>query len=588
MIHGISANQPTFHPVTFTSGLNVVLAERTDTSSKKDTRNGVGKSTLIEIIDFCLGNRATKGKGLIIEPLEDWAFTIDITLSGNRVEATRAISDHNRIVIHGETSNWIEQPDFDEKTGEHVFNPERWKVLLGSSLFGLARSADHLKYKPSYRSLISYFIRRRPDAYLDPFRHFRQQKTWDIQLHTAYLLGLNWEYASQWQELKDTEEGIIALDKAVKSGAIDAAVGSIGELEAHRIHFEQEVRTAEAALNSFKVHPQYESIQAEADKITADLHELANENITERRRLARYQESIIEENPPRQIALERLYEEVGLVFPNAVKRTLSEANEFHEKIVANRREFVQAEIDRIKKSLNDREARILNLTEERATSLETLRTHGALQEMTKLQERHVAIKSKLDQVQLRIRGLKNLNKQKHDAKITKAELVRVAEQDHEQRREVWSTAVRLFNANSQALYDRPGNLVINIDDTGYKYRVNIERSGSEGIEKMKIFCFDLTLLQLQLSQSPGHIDFLIHDTPMYDAVDGRQRARAIEQAALVTRIPEAQYICTMNSDMIPRSDFSDGFDFDQYVRLVLTDSTPAGSLLGIRFERPGK
>ena len=55
MIHGVYANQSSFHPVKFSTGLNVVLAERTHASSQKDTRNGLGKSTLIEIIDFCLG-----------------------------------------------------------------------------------------------------------------------------------------------------------------------------------------------------------------------------------------------------------------------------------------------------------------------------------------------------------------------------------------------------------------------------------------------------------------------------------------------------------------------------------------------------
>ena len=127
--------------------------------------------------------------------------------------------------------------------------------------------------------------------------------------------------------------------------------------------------------------------------------------------------------------------------------------------------------------------------------------------------------------------------------------------------------------------------MIDIGDTGYKYQVEIERSGSEGIEKMKIFCFDLALLQLQ-QKTTGRIDFLIHDTLMFDAVDTRQRARALELAAQVTNDIDTQYICTMNSDMVPRSDFGEKFDFDQYVRLILTDTSPSGSLLGIRFERP--
>lgn len=471
MIHGISANQSTFHPVTFTTGLNVVLAERTDASTPKDTRNGLGKSTLIDIIDFCLGSRATKGKGLIIEPLESWAFTIDITLAGNRVKAKRSIAKHNRIVIDGPTTGWIEQPDLDDKTGERIFNWERWKTLLGWSQFGLPRTNDPFKYKPSYRSLISYFIRREPDAYIDPFRHFRQQQTWDIQLHIAYLLGLNWEYASQWQDLKDQVEGIKAIDKAIKTGVMEGVVGSVGELEAQRIQLEQEVEIAEDALNSFKVHPQYEGIQAEADRITSELHEHTNRNVSDRRRLTRYQASITEEKPPNPIALEKLYKESGLVFSDAIKRTLYEAKEFHEKIVFNRRDFLQTEIERIEQAINEREGRIKQLTEDRAASLEILRTHGALQEMTKLQERNVAIKGKLDRVQSRIREVKDLKIRKQDVKIAKTELVKVAEQDHEQRRELWSAAVRLFNGHSQALYELPGKLVIDIGDTGYKYQV---------------------------------------------------------------------------------------------------------------------
>jgi uncharacterized protein YydD (DUF2326 family) len=152
---------------------------------------------------------------------------------------------------------------------------------------------------------------------------------------------------------------------------------------------------------------------------------------------------------------------------------------------------------------------------------------------------------------------------------------------------LWSEAVRLFNENSQALYKTPGSLVIDIADTGYKYRVEIERSGSEGIGKMKIFCFDLMLLQLAPRQG-RRIDFLVHDSVLYDGVDSRQRALALERAASVTEGLGAQYICTLNSDMIPREEFNRDFDFDRHVRLILTDRDPSGSLLGFQFERSTK
>ena len=285
MIHSVAANQRSFHGVEFTTGLNVILAERSEASTEKDTRNGLGKSTLIEIIDFCLGSRATNGSGLLIEPLRDWVFAVELTLGGNRVKVTRAVADHSRVIIDGPTTGWIEQPDNDDETGQRLFKADRWRTLLGWAFFGIPRSADQLPYKPSYRSLISYFIRRGPDAYSSPFRHFRGQKTWDIQLHTAYLLGMNWEYAARWQGLKDQEDGIKAIEKAIKTGAMEGAIGSVGELETQNIQLEQQAITAKLALDTFTVHPQYESLQQDADRSTSELHDLANRNVADRRRL---------------------------------------------------------------------------------------------------------------------------------------------------------------------------------------------------------------------------------------------------------------------------------------------------------------
>lgn len=587
MIHSVSANRRSFHPVQFAPGLNVVLAERTDTSTQKDTRNGLGKSTLIDIIDFCLGAQAKRGEGLVIEPLAGWEFTVEVTLAGNRVKVTRAIDAPNRFIINGNTIGWIEQPDTDKESGEHVFNLARWKTLLGWALFGVPRTNDALKYKPMYRSLISYFIRRGVDAYAEPFRHARQQQPWDMQLHTGYLLGLNWENASKWQELKDQEKGIKAIGEAIKTGAMERAWGTVGELEAERVQLETQIAQESDSLQSFKVHPQYETVQDEADKATTEIHCLSNENVSDRRRLARYKESVATEKPPSDAAIGELYEETGVVFPESVRRTLEEAKEFHAKIVENRRAFLETEIKRLERRIDQRNVEIKELTDSRARSLEILNTHGALQEMTKLQERHVETRGKLDRVRARISEIKDLTARKRDIQVHKAELAKVAEQDHEQRRDVWTVPVRLFNDNSQALYKTSGRLVIDITESGYKYDVEINRSGSEGVGKMKIFCFDLMLLQL-VAQKAGRIDFLVHDSGLYDGVDERQRALALERASEITEHTGSQYICALNSDMVPRNEFSEGFEFDRFVRLTLKDKNPSDSLLGFHFERPCK
>ena len=88
MIHLIKSNNPSFKTIKFKPGFNVVLAERTKESTIKDSRNGLGKSTLIEIIHYCLGSK--KGETLRKMELEEWAFTLDIDLVGKKYSVTRS------------------------------------------------------------------------------------------------------------------------------------------------------------------------------------------------------------------------------------------------------------------------------------------------------------------------------------------------------------------------------------------------------------------------------------------------------------------------------------------------------------------
>lgn len=138
------------------------------------------------------------------------------------------------------------------------------------------------------------------------------------------------------------------------------------------------------------------------------------------------------------------------------------------------------------------------------------------------------------------------------------------------------------HANSETLYEAPGRLIIDIGPTGYGFQVAIERSSSQGIEQMKVFCYDLMLAQIWSAKAtnPG---FLVHDSTIFDGVDERQIARALELAAKEAGRHQFQYICCLNSDAIPWKELEDGFDLRPYQRIELTDAYEDGGLLGIRF-----
>jgi uncharacterized protein YydD (DUF2326 family) len=99
---------------------------------------------------------------------------------------------------------------------------------------------------------------------------------------------------------------------------------------------------------------------------------------------------------------------------------------------------------------------------------------------------------------------------------------------------------------------------------------------------MKVFCYDLVLARLWAERRPSP-RILIHDSTIFDGVDERQRALALEIAASESNKYGFQYICTLNSDYVPWNEFSRSFDLRSYIKLTLTDQDETGCLLGIRF-----
>lgn len=581
MINAVFANKDSFKAVEFTPGFNVILADRAETSSARDSRNGLGKTTLIEIIHFCLGARTRRGAGLTVSDLRGWSFSLNLTLAGQEVVVTRSIDEPSKVLIQGDTSGWAIQPRIEEN--ERFFRMEDWKKVLGSLVFGLPINEER-QFIPTFRSLISYFIRPGKDAFSTPFEYFRKQPEWEKQVFNTFLLGFAWEDASDWQGIKEQEKILDSLKKFKKTnqtGVATKILGSLGELEAARVRLEQQLLRRRNELSNFRVYPQYNELQQETDLLTTEIHDITNENVFNRQLLTFYQSSLGQESEPSQNDVIRLYESAGVELPDLVSRRLEEVEAFHHQIIENRREFLSTEVQRVRRTIIELDRIIREKTEQRASRLEVLQTHGALEEYTRLQELYLETRSSLNDINQRIDELRKVEEGKSSLRIEKELLKQRARRDYEERHTQAERAIALFNANSQALYGAPGTLAINVGSNGFQFNVEIERDRSEGIGKMKIFCYDLMLAQLWSQHDPSP-NILIHDSTIFDGVDERQVALALALAARESERLGFKYICTFNSDMIPLTEFPPEFNFDSFVRLRLSDDE-GGNLLGVSF-----
>jgi uncharacterized protein YydD (DUF2326 family) len=580
MISSVRSNMPSFKAVEFTPGFNVILADRTKESTRRDSRNGLGKTTLFEVVHFCLGAGTRRNRGLLVAPLKGWTFTLELQIEDRSLAVTRSTDQPSRVQLQGDVDDLTDVGER-QLDGLAVRIPD-WNTFLGEQLFGFSLEEPPPKYPPTFRSLFSYLVRRDRDAFSSPFIHHRVQREWDKQVNNAFLLDLAWQHAGELQQLKDNESALNELRRAARDGLLQGLIGNLGNLEAERTRLDSEIRQRSDNLRNFRVHAEYAEIEQDANLLTSRIQQMSNANIADGRLLDLYQSSLEDDQDPGTDDLLELYQEVGVTMPDIVRRRLEEVQDFHRQIVSNRRAYLQSEIQRIESNISQRRLELQSDMERRAQLFSVLRTHGALQEFTALEELHLGLVSRRNDVDNRISNLQRFEQGRSEVRVKRELLLQTARRDFDERREARTTAISIFNTYSQALYSAPGDLVVNVADTGFSFDVDIMRSGSQGINNMKIFCYDLMLAQLWAAKysSPR---LLMHDSTIFDGVDERQVAQSLELAQREADNNGFQYVCALNSDTLPSGEFSPTFNLQSFVRRRLTDESEEGGLLGIRY-----
>ena len=587
MIHSIKSNNPNFKSVTFHSGFNVVLADRNrnDKSEDKQTRNGAGKTTLVEIIHFCLGSQVTVNSVFKNENLKGWSFILELDIGDKTYKIERFTDCPSKIYIDGDTSTLNFECKYDKKAKRYYVSPNAFNKAMLEEFYGIVVTEDNQEHMPSFRELISYTVRRNVEGYKSAFEFFSRQKASSVQICNAFFLNLSMEYAGQFQSLKERKKGIEDYKNATKSGVIGPFSLNIGELSTEVITRQKDVDSFKEQLDAFQIHPQYEDISKEANTLTDEIHSLTNTLVIRQRLLERYETSYAEEDLGLPIAdIEKIYAEAGVLFQGSVLRPLSEVIEFHKTIVSNRKEYLRNEITSLRKEIIEIKNRIAVISTQRSEKMKILETHGALAEYVLIQDRYAEAKQLLEDAKKRLESAEYIEDSKSRLKIENQELLIKSRQDYNERIQIREQAISLFKTNTEFLYPEAGTLTIDLKETGYSFGVDIKSSRSQGVNYMKVFCYDMVLAELGCIRN-RYPDFLVHDSTIFDGVDERQVARALILAQLKCEKLGYQYICLVNSDMIPYQEFDDEFtsQFNSNIVLKISDDQENGGLLGVRF-----
>ncbi|MFJ8581810.1 DUF2326 domain-containing protein [Micromonospora sp. NPDC093277] len=580
-IRRISGNQPGFREVRLNAGFNLVVADRATRSTTDDLRQGLGKTSLVEIINYCLGASLGIGQNLMhVKALDDaWAFTVDLELDGQELQVTRGLRRPNEIRVHGDLGD--ERIGVLDPDGSRLLRLSEWRAHLGDRCYGLAADQPH-KYVPGFRSLFAYSARTGPGAFTDPFRVAAEQKAWQVQLNNAFLLGLNWRTVASWQQLK-TDESALRMLTEHSEQSVERMEGGLGELESERIRVAAELAELRGSIADFRVLPQYREAQQRLDAVTARIKELISELTVNENLLALYAERVSAEPDVDAAEVAALYAEVGVTLPDTTRRSLEEVLEFHRTITRNRRDYLQVEMTRLRTMNAAAQAQLRQLEEEQRQALRLLSSGGALDDLAELQARFGQLSSRLETLDRRAEDIRRLRTDLEKLRTQRQILRQQTFIDHYERREQWTGAVASFARITLALFGEPGDLVIDVTDAGYAFRTRSRPEAGPGSDRLHVFAYDLTLATIWADRphTPG---LLVHDSAVFERADDRQVARALSVAAEQSAARNFQYVAMINSDVLPEEELNAlGVDLDNRIVLRLTDSDPSGALFGQSF-----
>lgn len=590
MIRNVDSSIPTFKRVVFHDGLNVLLSDRSPDATEKQTRNSAGKTSLVEIIHFLLGSNCDKKSLFRTKELIEHTFRADFVFGEKNFSVERGGAQPSKIFILNDIEHREDYPIKLDKESERFYIPNvRWRALLGELLFGLPQNVEGTIYEksftPSFRSMVSYFIRRdNSGGFISPERQSESQRPWDWQENISYLLGLDWQISYEFQQVREKEKMLEELKKAAQGGALGELIGTVAELRSQVTVAEKKAKQRREQLAAFHVLESYRDLSDRAAKAKTEMQTLGRENVSLRETLNHLESALSRESPPDPKDLEEVYAAIGVELPEMALRRLDEVRIFYDSVIRNRSLHLEREITSVRGRIADNEGKVKHLDIERSDILETLKSRGALEDFINLQKDLAELEAEASNLRERFKAAELLEGEKTNLDIDRANLKRRLQEDYHQRKVILDEIIVLVTDAISELYDdREGSFKFESTDHGPEFKVSIEGDRGGGIASMEIFCLDLALLKVNAGKGRGP-GFLFHDSHLFDGVDERQIAGALNLGQEATRNKGLQYIVAMNSDIFDRLPLSKDIDPKQVVLPVrLSDETETGGLFGFRF-----
>lgn len=559
----------TIEPVIFDAGVNVILGESDETSSKN---NGVGKSLCIEFLNFALLKRKSESRVAKIPKATfdpSIFICVDFRMNGSRYTIKRSLehSERPRIVLDGQETNFAKIEDATHFLTSRMFPngktpPVGFREILGP----LIRDE-----RSEFKSIVSCFDTkfRIPDNYAPHLM----------------LLGVD---LGIYRVIKDIQKELDAI--GTEEGRIKDSVQlvrqkNLDEARSDLNVLDEEVEAIREGIDALENSPAYDIVKGDILDIEDRMAELRSRKEVLVRRSARMAPIAVEPNIDSD-EVRDFYDQMRSGLGTSIVRELDEVLAFKAKIEQFQRHLLDEKSRVLQVEIRDINKQLAELDRRYAKLVSVLDQEGQLRN---LRQTYASFQAKSDELG-QLKGFFSrydqllVEKQAKKTEIEKEKLrlqesILIADDRVRSFEKTILLIHQFIQGNRRASFEvrtttkkQVVEIVLRIDD-----------DGSHSVEREKVFIYDIALLLNDFSKA-RHPGLLIHDN-IFD-VDDDTLQKSLE--FILTRAAfddEQQYILTLNLDRVQHC--QDEVWYEELERSVVATFTKSNRFLKTHYQEVG-
>lgn len=574
-----------FEPVEFRMGSNLIFGHKDPSLKATDSLNGIGKSTFLDLLDFCLLSSYQKTNNNRLFLAKDKLTKHDIVLefesNGMIYTIARSIDSPNDVVFGS-----------DGKKAEMTIKEAKKRL----SQLTFLREGYRGKYSDDwYRKMMALFLKvhksKATDKFIDPIAYLDNVPISELMQYHLYLLGIDNSLSYKNNNIQSDKKTKIPALKEVKAIVEETYnVSDIKDANEQLLSLQSEIKKLEKAVNTFKLSENYKASEADVDSLTADIKRLLLQNMADHKRLTEYERSLeasetFDKRDASNVA--KIYKELNDVFGESVKATLNAAVDFRRELAKSREEFIGEEISRLQELTSKREQQIKELDDKRSDILGFLKSREAITDLTEAFSVLSDKKNDLTDLSSKLKTYNTLEKEKIDIEasekqndssilsfIQNIQLTTISDL-HETFMDIYATIYKKSDKAKFNIIDKMST------DAKIDISVTIPADNSKANNQGRTLIYDLMLMLNMIEKGMNGPRFIVHD----GVFDGMDKAHFVQLHKFLSEDPRGskfQYIYTLNEEGELKGAFgaTDEVNVDHLVKEAILVLTPKKKLLG--------